>query len=556
MLILIINIIIIRFFYKLSLLETIINNIDQFSASLSLIEDCIAYRKVLSAGTFKANACKAVAALNKRDYLEKQTAKSLLLQILFAHNIFDCQHRDLSSLSKIDSHYFYEISKIAKLALKLWKHESEYSFIEDAKVYLTAYHKAQDQIFVREFMNKSMQAKLYKKCQGAESDLELHLRLENRQVNVDIEQKMAYLNTQRSEVQKINSDINLQEIIIHRKIGAGQFKEIYKVEAQNRDKMKTHNFAMTYLELDYVKSNLKARALVHESEIAKLFFDMQKKGALVNVVSIHEIKLLKEDSKGACRIIFYLCEHGDLATYATVNKLDFALQLRIICDVFRGIKSIHANGFVHQDIKLSNVFISDKAALIGDFGTISSIDNSLKAPLSSILNAPFASKDIFKQDHFCFGVLICDLIRTVTYGSQYEMLLNQSLKKISKTFSWIACDHININDSQKYAQEVKQFIDNTPFSVDIQGVMLKQLVAKLLSIDPATKLADQEIEATLEKITAFDRSQDGFDFSLHHSISSSSDSATQKESVSDESIRQPNASCFVNGYWQAPANKW
>jgi serine/threonine-protein kinase CTR1 len=89
----------------------------------------------------------------------------------------------------------------------------------------------------------------------------------------------------------------------------------------------------------------------------------------------------------------------------------------IICEIVFGMRFVHANGFVHLDLKPSNILINSLGhALIGDFGTSRlEIDDSRLTTDTATVN--YAAPEMFeegdstnKADVFSFGLVLYEIL--------------------------------------------------------------------------------------------------------------------------------------------------
>jgi len=141
--------------------------------------------------------------------------------------------------------------------------------------------------------------------------------------------------------------------------------------------------------------------------------------AVMKVLNHKNIVSLIEVDKEEKFFLLGYCELGDLKEYMNKNKLKF-LKKRdyFTLKIMEGIEYIHSLNLVHNDLKLSNIFLAKSGKLkIGDFG-LSAYENSdffsdfppyiFKGTYS--LNRKSNNDKISKKDDiYALGVIIFEL---------------------------------------------------------------------------------------------------------------------------------------------------
>ena len=65
------------------------------------------------------------------------------------------------------------------------------------------------------------------------------------------------------------------------------------------------------------------------------------------------------------------CESGDLDDVMSAGRLNVKRAVDIMLDIASGVSFIHGKGYIHRDLKLSNIFCDgDGRFVIGDFGSV------------------------------------------------------------------------------------------------------------------------------------------------------------------------------------------
>jgi serine/threonine protein kinase len=84
-----------------------------------------------------------------------------------------------------------------------------------------------------------------------------------------------------------------------------------------------------------------------------------------NIIRCHEV--LK--SANNCYIITELCEQGNLETLLK-QKRSFSEEeiWPYVRDIYEGLRYLAAEGIVHRDLKIANLFLKNGVVKIADFG--------------------------------------------------------------------------------------------------------------------------------------------------------------------------------------------
>lgn len=138
-------------------------------------------------------------------------------------------------------------------------------------------------------------------------------------------------------------------------------------------------------------------------------------------------------------IVLHYYPDGSLDLYLQANgKPDLLRGLKFIRDVGLGLNYLHSLGFVHQDIKSSNIFLQGDKAVLGDFGVTVSIQNPKYSAGSPFYMAP----EIYRgepgsipSDVYSLGILAYEILtgQRPYNGKTYDELMFAHLNQYPKS---------------------------------------------------------------------------------------------------------------------------
>lgn len=292
-------------------------------------------------------------------------------------------------------------------------------------------------------------------------------------------------------------------------LGKGSFKKVFKFNG------KANKLVAATLNLAQIRENqpgLMTSFASHEVKMAKIMYGLNMPGVVKGGV-------LENTTTGDYHIFTKKCSEGDAKNFW--YRATPAQKTQLLLDFAKGIQSLHKEGYVHRDIKGSNMFI-DKGkdgnlrGLVGDLGCATSINNPrlehtynpvlmdshvVKAGEEARTNliknsgdrtpsaeelreasekAMHAATHDPKMDTFAFGLMICCL------ELGYDQDQDQNFRKLT----------IAMKKSPNGQQEVINLI-NQAFPTDSP---LKQLVQGMMALDRNDRPSDDEICQRLSQI--------------------------------------------------------
>ena len=102
-----------------------------------------------------------------------------------------------------------------------------------------------------------------------------------------------------------------------------------------------------------------------------------------------------------------LCENQTLEELLVRRKTLTELEVQCyIIQLIRGLQYLHSHKIIHRDIKLGNLFLTDKMELkIGDFGLATKLGFDGEIKKEVLGTNRYMEPEIFKQEH-SYGVYI------------------------------------------------------------------------------------------------------------------------------------------------------
>lgn len=215
-------------------------------------------------------------------------------------------------------------------------------------------------------------------------------------------------------------------------IGAGFFSKIYRV---------VHKTTKQVLVL---KMNVKEG---NEANVRREI-DMMNKLSHPNIIKFYGVCI----SNGQMHALIEYINGGSLDQLLLDHtvRLAWTLRIQIACDMAKGLKYLHSNGYMHRDLTSKNILIkkySDgrTAAVVADLGLADKIPSpTLDTPVSIVGSPYWMAPECLvgkvynqKADVFSYGIILCEVIarvdadpevlpRTKTFGVDYVKFCSMS----------------------------------------------------------------------------------------------------------------------------------
>ncbi|GBG34335.1 Protein kinase, putative [Hondaea fermentalgiana] len=139
-----------------------------------------------------------------------------------------------------------------------------------------------------------------------------------------------------------------------------------------------------------------------------------------------------QDAREGCILMPYY-EGGDLAAWIHNNpRADLARRRRIAVCLLSGLHDLHAQGFVHCDVKPENVFLAKGLSpVLGDFDGVQTHNVTMTQPMQATIRymAPeLRNRNVDKVepavDMFSVGVMLADLFRETEVSDATTTLIS------------------------------------------------------------------------------------------------------------------------------------
>ena len=170
------------------------------------------------------------------------------------------------------------------------------------------------------------------------------------------------------------------------RIGCGSYGEVYLAKDQTTNQKVA--IKLIYIPIDKIDEVI--RELYVLGVVAK-----QNPDYLVHLEKIIPLPInMKHPYLRRLMIVLPLAEHGSLASgLSDLENLDDQTFAQMILQIFCGLKVLHDNGIVHNDIKPENVLLFDNGAKLADFGMITLKNTAFRRLSQYLMTWPYRAPE-------------------------------------------------------------------------------------------------------------------------------------------------------------------
>ena len=219
-----------------------------------------------------------------------------------------------------------------------------------------------------------------------------------------------------------------------RPIGSGGFSDVFLVQHLDGD-----NYALKVMPIrNKIQENLGINRMLSEVRVLK---QMQPHPSILKYVFSWN-----DNVKPWFYLVTEYCKNGTLDKWlkSRMNITDFSMvtpnvitsidhkYIQIILDVLLGCRQLHKSGYVHCDIKPSNIFIKESGrACLGDLGLTCAVGNKLGYSYQSALYTDdryIGESDVpvdFYMDTYSLGITIFEIF------SEFRTEMERSIEIIN-----------------------------------------------------------------------------------------------------------------------------
>ena len=215
--------------------------------------------------------------------------------------------------------------------------------------------------------------------------------------------------------------------------------------------------------------------------------------------------ILKDEGVNLLELMEYNETKENGFDYRTIPNLICWITFQIIC----GLRILHANKLIHQDIKPGNIVISSKSVVkICDFGSADKIGKNSFGTISYESPRNLLGKiNNEKDDMWSVGVIMVELFKKSFPFFNWRTINNlENNKKESQLKSILSHyrirvnnNEININDNFQYNSIINVISDNNfvnfeeeLLDIEIEDQDALDLIKNLLKIDPSQRFSAEQ----------------------------------------------------------------
>ena len=215
--------------------------------------------------------------------------------------------------------------------------------------------------------------------------------------------------------------------------------------------------------------------------------------------------ILKDEGVNLLDLMEYEENEGNGFDYRNIPNIICWITFQIVC----GLRILHANNLIHQDIKPGNIVISSQSVVkICDFGSVDIVEmNSFGTITYESPRNLLGNRNNEKDDMWSVGVIMVELFKkSFPFFNWRTISTSENIKKESQLKSILSHyrirvnnNEININDNLQF-DTIKTKISDNNFEnfeeelldIGIENQDALDLIKNLLKIDPSQRFSAEQ----------------------------------------------------------------
>ena len=205
------------------------------------------------------------------------------------------------------------------------------------------------------------------------------------------------------KIKVMNSEDKIRKYIKGKLLGRGGFAYCYEYKCVDNNKI----FAIKVINKDNIKLPRQRQKLMSEIKIHKSLHHSQV------VAFEHNF----EDEKNVY-ILLEICRHQTLNELYKRRKTLTEIEVQCyIIQLIKGLQYLHSHKIIHRDLKLGNLFLTDKMELkIGDFGLATKLDYDGEKKRTVCGTPNYIAPEVLEGEHsyevdvWAIGIIIYTLL--------------------------------------------------------------------------------------------------------------------------------------------------
>ena len=208
--------------------------------------------------------------------------------------------------------------------------------------------------------------------------------------------------------------------------------------------------------------------LTDSNDVERYYAGMQRFLEEASILStINDVRIVRVfESFEQNGTAYYVMEYVDGPTLKdfirSVGPLDGRDALRLIEDIARGLKAIHDKGFIHGDLKPTNIMLKkSRLVKIMDFGAATTKDSFYTPVHSNIISWNYSSPERFRHEHtvhpgsdiYSLGCVLFFLVSGFDPTPATERLkgVDLAIPPTTRKIKYLICKSMSLEERKRFA---------------------------------------------------------------------------------------------------------